>query len=106
MEQTKRSWLSLRRSSKHTWHYVLIEPFVWLFYCFFQPTRFKNEFEVQSFWHRIVPMLRLALPMFLLSYPLAFVVQIILSISFLFRGRDLDILGFLLTAAWISIAVG
>ncbi len=103
MEQTKRSWLSLRRSGKQTWHYVLSEPFVWLFYCFFQPTRFNNEFEVQSLWNRIVPMFRLALPMFLLSYPFAFVVQVILSSRFSSSGREFNILSFLLTVAWITI---
>src|SRR6266516_8224819 len=103
IEQMQRSWLSLRRDGKHTWHYVLVEPFIWLFYCFFQPIRFKNEFEVQGLWDRVVLMLRLALPLFLLSYPLACVVQIILSESFLSIRRELNILSFLLTVAWITI---
>lgn len=110
MEQMRRPKLSLKRSGKQTWHYMLVEPFIWLFYCFFQPLRFKSEFEVQSFWKRIVPMFRLALPTFLLSYPLAFAVQAILLSRFLPRGtsgQQLDILGFLLTTAWITfISVG
>src|SRR6266516_6700305 len=106
MEQMKRSWLSLRRDGKHTWHYVLVEPFFWLFYCFFQPIRFKNEFEAKSFWQRIVPMLRLALPIFLLSYPLAFAIQAIFLKSFSFRGQYMQydvILSFLLTTAWVTV---
>lgn len=87
---------------------MVVEPFVWLFYCFFQPIRFKNEFEVQSFWQRIVPMLRLTLPIFFLSYPLAFAIQAIFLNSFSFRGTseqpiDILILSFLLNTAWTTV---
>src|SRR6266516_3504227 len=106
MEQTRRSMLPLRRIGKQTWNYMLVEPFFWLFYCFFQPIRFKNEFEAKSFWQRIVPMLRLALPIFLLSYPLAFAIQAIFLNSFSFRGPSMQsdvILSFLLTTAWVTV---
>ncbi len=110
MVQVRRHMPSLRRIGKQTWHYLVVEPFTWLFYCFFQPVRFKNEFGEYSFWKRIVPMLRLALPIFLLSYPLAFAFQAILSSSFPTKGasrQHLDIVGFLLTTAWITlISVG
>src|SRR6266480_3314690 len=99
MEQTRRPWSSLIRSGKLIWHYVLVEPFFWLFYCFFQPLRFRSEFEVPSFWKRIVPMFRLALPIFLLAYPFAFIVQLILSSNFL-SGEGLSVPDFLLTTAW------
>ena len=62
---------------KGAWQYVLVEPCAWLFYCFFQPPRFKRECESKGFLSRMVSMLRLALPMFLCSYPLALGVQII-----------------------------
>ncbi len=62
---------------KRTWQYVLVEPCTWLFYCFFQPARFRRECESRGFLSRMVSMFRLALPMFLSSYPLALVVQII-----------------------------
>jgi uncharacterized protein len=105
MEQTRRSMHSLRRTCKEALYYILVEPFIWLFYCFFQPLRFNNEYEVQSFWKRIIPMLRLILPVSLLSYPIAFAVQVILSSTFPRGGvleQQLDIPGFLLTTAWIT----
>ncbi len=106
MVQMRRHVLSLRRSSKKTWHYIVVEPFLWLFYCFFQPLRFRSEFEVQSFWKRIVPMLRLALPIFFLTYPFSFAVQLILSSSFHSRGGS-SVPDFLLTTAWTAfISVG
>src|SRR5216684_8162622 len=102
MEQTKRPWISLMKTGRLVWHYVLAEPFTWLFYCFFQPTRFKREFEVQSLWKRVVPMLRLALPIFLVSYPLALVVQAILA-----SRPPVNIFSFLLATAWATVlAVG
>ncbi len=55
-------------------------------------------------------MLRLALPIFLVSYPLALVVQIILASSFPASrptGYDLNIFSFLLATAWATVlAVG
>ncbi len=65
------------RYLQRAWHYVLIEPYVWLFYSFFQPSRFKREYESKGLLHRMITMLRLALPMFLLSYPLALLVYAI-----------------------------
>ena len=62
---------------QRAWQYLLAEPFTWLFYCFFQPGRFKRECEGKGFLNRMVSMLRLALPMFLCSYPLALGAQII-----------------------------
>src|SRR5712692_6909567 len=99
MEQTKRPWISLIKTGQQAWHYVLAEPFTWLFYCFFQPARFKREFEVQSLWRRIGLMLRLALPIFLVSYPLALVVQVILASSFFANGAPVNIFNFLLITA-------
>ncbi len=103
MEQTKQPWLSLMKTVRLAWHYVLAEPFTWLFYCFFQPARFRREFEVQSFWKRIGLMLRLALPIFLVSYPLALVVQAILASSFPAIEVPVNIFTFLLTTAWATV---
>src|SRR5438874_894128 len=58
-------------------HFWLIEPFCWLFYCFFQPTRFVREYEQQSISQRVIPMLRLIFPLFLFSYLLALILQLI-----------------------------
>src|SRR5579859_6924314 len=60
---------------KKPWHYVLIEPLTWIFYAFFQPARFEREYRQGRFVQRIVMMLRLALPVFLVSYPLILVVN-------------------------------
>jgi uncharacterized protein len=64
----------------HAWENWLAEPFTRLFYIFFQPQRFIREYEIQSsfFLQRFVPLLRLIIPMFLVSYPLALVGQTVL----------------------------
>src|SRR6266487_3357091 len=71
---------------KRAWQYLFIEPFIWLFYCFFQPARFRREVEIRDLSKRIVPMLRLALPLFLISYPFAFLMR--LGICKVFPGLD------------------
>ena len=60
-------------------YYLLVEPFTWLFYRFVQPTRFKRTLEPKGLLKRIALLLRLALPMFLLSYLPAFIVKDLLS---------------------------
>jgi hypothetical protein len=62
-----------------TWRYLVAEPYTWLFFCFFQPARFRTAYEQQGFWKRTVLILRLILPLFLLAYPLAVAVQVLLS---------------------------
>lgn len=62
---------------KCTWRTMFAEPFMWLFYCFFQPARFKRECEITGFAKRMRAMLRLALPVFLCSYPLALLVHLL-----------------------------
>jgi len=57
---------------ERTWHYFLVDPFTWLFYYFCQPTNFPREFETEDFAKRIIPMLRLAMPIFIVSYTLVF----------------------------------
>src|SRR5579864_1006873 len=103
MEQTKHPWISLIKTGRLAWYYILAQPSSWLFYCFFQPARFKREFEAQSFSKRIGPMLRLTLPIFLISYPLALLVQFILDRSFPDSGVPVNIFNFLLTTAWATV---
>src|SRR5947209_4083922 len=106
MQKTKQFWLPLVRSGKQLWHRILGEPFVWLFYCFFQPARFRRQFEGKSLGLRIVLMLRLALPLFLVSYPLAFLVQLILASSLpvsRLAGEELNLAGLLLTTLWAAV---
>lgn len=65
---------------RRTWHYIFTEPFTWLFYSFFQPARFKREHETKGLVKRMVSMLRLALPMFLCTYPLALLLHLLWAI--------------------------
>jgi hypothetical protein len=53
------------------WHYVVKDPFTCLFYYFCQPSNFQQTCETKSVAERILPMLRLALPIFIVSYPLS-----------------------------------
>ena len=71
---------------KQVWHYLILEPLSWLFYCFFQPIWFKSEFEINGLWKRIIPMLRLTLPIFLVAYPFVLIGQ--LTPCGLFLGID------------------
>ncbi len=68
MEQTRQAGYNL-----------LVEPFTWLFYRFVQPTRFKRTFEPKGLLKRITLLLRLALPMFLLSYLPALIIKGLIS---------------------------
>lgn len=52
----------------HAWRYLLGEPLKWIFLCFFQPTRFRENYEQLSLMARFVCSLRLLLPVFLLAY--------------------------------------
>ncbi len=61
----------------HVWNYLFGEPFRWLLYYFFQPDRFKREIEIKDFSIRIRFLMRLIIPMFLVSYPVALVLPII-----------------------------
>src|SRR5437762_1149938 len=62
---------------QRAWRYVMTEPFTWLFYAFFQPVRFKREYESKGIIHRMSAMLRLVLPIFLCTYPLALLVDVL-----------------------------
>src|SRR5437867_12540428 len=82
MMHLRLNWHALLSTFQHIWRYLLAEPYTWLFFCFFQPTRFGTEYEQQSFLKRIVLIFRLALPLFLLSYPFAVAQQLLLSNCF------------------------
>jgi hypothetical protein len=77
--------------------YPLIEPFTWIYYCFFQTDKFKREFEIRSFSARIVPTLRLIFP--------AFLTAIVISTLFLliFGNLSLSSSAFLLNTVWAVI---
>src|SRR6266566_9520351 len=65
---------------KRLWQFLLKEPFIWLFYYLFQPTKFKGDFEAEDLFNRFVTLLRLALPMFLCSFLIALTMRVILDL--------------------------
>src|SRR5579864_3051560 len=58
----------------------VLEPYFWLQCCFFQPARFKHDFETRSLPQRLVMMLRLTPLLFLCSYTPALIIRILLYI--------------------------
>jgi hypothetical protein len=62
------------------WKYLFAEPLRWLFYCFFQPTRFSKEVDKPGLLNlqRVVPMLRMTGIMLILT------VLVLFAIHFLF----------------------
>jgi uncharacterized protein len=83
MVRMRLDWHTLLSTFQHTWQYLLAEPCTWLFFCFFQPTRFGTEYEQKGLLKRFVFMLRLALPLFLLTYPFAVALQLLFTGCFL-----------------------
>src|SRR5947209_19780823 len=72
---------------QRVWNMLAAEPCTWIFYCFFQPTRFRKEWEIQDVRKRVLPMLRLILPMVLISFALS--VALALLVHFLLREQGL-----------------
>src|SRR6266487_91116 len=64
------------------YRWLLGEPFTWIMYSFIQPLRFRGEIEIQGWHKRFVRMCRLALPLFLCSYPITLAVRLFLSFSY------------------------
>ena len=94
------------RQMKRLWQFLLVEPFTWLFYYFFQPTKFKNDFEAEDLLHRLVMMLRLALPMFLCCFPVVLATRIILDLlypGFYIFPLSPNIARFLYDTVWSTV---
>lgn len=66
---------------RQVWHDLFGEPFTWLFYCFFQPERFHEEFEPKKIPSRVLTAFRFILPLFCICYPLILLVRLILGVS-------------------------
>lgn len=60
---------------KPFWENVFLIPLHWLFLCFFQPTRFTQQFEYHTIAGRFTPIIRLVTPLFLLIFLFALPVQ-------------------------------
>src|SRR5579872_5676513 len=86
------------------WHFLFAEPFIWIFLAFFQPRRFEREFEIQypRRLQRFGPLLRLIIPMFLISLPFTVIGRAILLSYHLV---SLDIADFFFNITF-GIAVG
>jgi hypothetical protein len=56
----------------------VLEPYLWLQCCFFQPVRFKHDFEMRSLSQRLFMMLRLTPLLFLSSYTPVLIIRIII----------------------------
>lgn len=94
----------MRSNLLRAWHYFVVEPFTWLFYAFFQPLRFRREIETQyrRFWQRIVPMLRLIIPILIVCI-LFMLIELIILV--LFTRNFPDVLSILLADLQVS-AIG
>ena len=95
---------------KRPLQYFIIEPFYWLCRCFFQPARFQKDFAQIPLLMRIKVMLRLFLPIFLCTYPLALLIRIGLFLlsphlynHYFTPALDFDIFFFLFDATWATI---
>jgi hypothetical protein len=63
------------------WSYLLTEPLKWIRVSYLQPSNFWREFEKEDRVHRIVPMLRLTLPLLLPSYLFSLLLIVSLGLS-------------------------
>lgn len=88
------------------YRYLLVEPFLLLFRAIFEPGRFRREYEISGwrFWKRIVPMLRLFLPMFVFCYPIALIADPLLVLLRLASYHDLANF-FVVTSIYIAVGV-
>jgi uncharacterized protein len=63
---------------KRVWHNQFAERFTWMLYAFFQPRRLERELAVSGFRQRFMIMLRMVIPILLVTYPVAVLGQILL----------------------------
>jgi hypothetical protein len=110
MMQTKQHTFTLLL--QRTWRDIFGQPFAWLFLCFFQPTRFEEEFEHRYFAQRVTLMLKLALSLFLFSLLIALPVQLFLfncvnsCTSFDPSFLTLNVLSSIFEATFLGIVCG
>jgi len=90
------------RSLTLTWRYLIIQPATQVFYCLFQPARFANELEPGEFAKRINSMFRFVLLLFIIDYPLALVLQIIIYNVIIHQKIRVALADFLITTVWTT----
>ncbi len=59
--------------------HLFLEPLSWIFFCFFQPLRFRHEVEVEDRRLRLQRMFRLAFPLFLSIFPLGILAHLLVT---------------------------
>jgi AAA ATPase domain len=69
----------------------LVEPLIWLLRCFFEPVTFQKNLERETIGERLHLMLRLALPLFCCTYPLAMFLRVIVYLCFTSLYKDYGI---------------
>ena len=91
-------------SLQRGWHYLLAELFIWITYCFFQPTRFQRELEISGYFRlkRIIPILRVSIPLFLGSF-LLFCCA--LYVAIMVRSFVITTTQFLSITAWLFLGL-
>src|SRR5213080_1515885 len=89
---------------KRAWNYLLTEPFSWLFNYLLYPFDVNNQVEKNRASERVVPMLRLALPMFTFSFLSALIILVPLFLCSLVN--DLSFLLFIGLAVALSTVGG
>lgn len=60
------------------WQYIISEPSTWLLYCFFQPDKFRMDFEERRLHERIITIVRLLPMIFFYAYPAALIVRTVI----------------------------
>jgi uncharacterized protein len=99
----------MEHSKQGRW-YSFVQPFTWLFYYFLQTDRFMDGFELKDSTKRLQVLLKLVLPLFLVSYLLAMAIVLLSSffspnlISILLATAVGTILGIVVGISWDILA--
>lgn len=95
---------------KQARQYFVSEPLRWLLHSFFQPARFQKDFAQIPLARRMRMMLRLFLPIFLCTYPLALLIRCglfflspLLYHHYFISPVQFDVVVFFFDATWASI---
>src|SRR5581483_1249642 len=93
---------------QQAWRFMLTEPFGWLRDYFFKTNTFMNTYQAKDRAQRFKFLLRLILPMFLISYPLAVLLSFLFTLSLLGWINILiasvgTLSGFLIGISWEQI---
>src|SRR6266568_8769364 len=92
------------RRLQQIWRFVLSEPFIWLYRYFIKTNTFMNEVKMMDRAARLKLLLRLMLPMFLISYLLLLIPSLFSNDTYLLLRIAAGVLsGFLVGATWDAV---